>query len=267
MGGHRFVGATLLMLAALASVSAPAVAQSAAGPAERFEVASVKRNTAGEPGFGLDVQPGGRFIAVNLPLIQLIRAAYTLQVFQITDAPGWVTSDRFDINAKADRDIAVMTPWIPGGRFALVQLMVQSLLADRFGMGAHMDTREMPVYALVVNGAEPPAAGALRPAAAECMPGCGMHVGAGTLTARKVPMPQLAELLSQRTGRVVTDATGLSGSFDIDLRWNPDLQSAEPTDAPSIFTALQEQLGLKLESRRAPVPVLVIDAIQPPTPD
>ena len=115
---------------AVSVVNVAVFAQTADAPA--FEVASVKPNDRGEPGLRLDIQPGGRFLAIHIPLKQLVRAAYTLQLWQIVGAPGWMDSDRFDITANAGRDITVTTPWTPGGKFALVQLMLQSLLADRF---------------------------------------------------------------------------------------------------------------------------------------
>jgi uncharacterized protein (TIGR03435 family) len=232
----------------------------------QFEVASVKPNTSGLPGFGVNVQPGGRFVATNVPLNQLIRLAYTLQLFQIVDAPGWVASERFDVNAVTDRDITVTAPWTPGSRYLLPQLMVQALLADRFKMVAHTETREAPVFALVIADASRGPAEPLRSPAVDCGAECGMRIGQGTLRARGVPMRQLAEFLSQVTGRLVTDATGLSDRYDLDLRWSPDPQAAVD-DAPSIFTAVQEQLGLRLEARRGPIPVLVIDSIERPTPD
>jgi uncharacterized protein (TIGR03435 family) len=231
-----------------------------------FEVASVKLNASGDPDITFKVESGRRFVATNIPLKQLIRAAYTLQLFQIVGAPAWVEAERFDVAALADRDISQAAAWTPGGKFLPVQLMLQSLLAERFQMVARNDTREMPVYALVIeNPARGPGRGLRVAAPAECAPSCGMGIGAGTLSARTMPLPQLAEFLSQLTGRVTTDATGLSGAFDVDLRWNPDLQAPETNDSPSIFTALREQLGLRLESRRGPVPVLVIDSIQRPT--
>ena len=253
-------------IAILCIASAPPLrAQSESAARPQFEVASVKPNKSGEPGLRLDIQPGGRFIAINIPLKQMIRAAYTLQLFQIVGAPAWVDAERFDVSAIADRDITVTTPWTPGGKFALVQLMLQSLLTDRFKMVVHSNTRESQVYALIVDKAEPGARDKLRSAAPDCAPSCGMRIGPGTLTARNVPLPQLAELLSQLTGRLAADATGLTGSFDMELRWSPDLQQQEATDAPSIFTALREQLGLRLETVRGPVPVLVIDSIERPT--
>ena len=94
-----------------------------------------------------------------------------------------------------------------------------------------------------------------------------MKIAAGSLSARNIPLAQFAELLSQQTGRVVTDSTGLTGGFDFELHWTPDSVQQSNADAPSLFTALQEQLGLKLEAARGPVDMLVIDHIEPPTPD
>jgi uncharacterized protein (TIGR03435 family) len=199
----------------------------------------------------------------NIPLLQLIRAAYTLQLYQIVDAPSWAASDRFDISAISSQDLTGAT-WKPGAGYAPLQLMLQSLLADRFRLVAHNDTRDTQIYALVVEKHD---GNGLRPAAAECAGACGMRLGPGTLAARRVPLPQLAELLSQVTGRVVTDKTGLTGSFDFDLQWATDHPQDQPTDAPSIFTAVREQLGLRLDSQRGSVTVLVIDALQQPSAD
>ncbi len=258
--------AALTALTTVVMLCLPVLAQSSRDAAPQFEVASVKPNKSGETGLGLDVQPGGRFVATNIPLRQLIRAAYTLQLYQIAGAPSWVESERFDITALAGRDITVTVPWTPGGKFALVQLLLQSLLADRFKMVAHTEMRESAVYALVLNQPERDPREKLRVANADCMSDCGMHIAPGSLRARRVPLRQVAEFLSQVTGRLVTDATALDGNFDLDFTWNPDLQSST-ADLPSIFTALQEQLGLRLESRREPIPTLVIDSIQRPTPD
>jgi uncharacterized protein (TIGR03435 family) len=107
----------------------------------------------------------------------------------------------------------------------------------------------------------------LAPAKRPCDAACGMRPGPGILAARGVPMPRLAEFLSQVTGRFVIDATGLAGTFDLELRWTPEAQLRPDSEAPSIFTALQEQLGLRLDSRRALETVLVIDSIERPTPD
>lgn len=143
--------------------------------------------------------------------------------------------------------------------------MMQSLLADRFKMVAHVEEREAQGYALVLNRAGDRSK--LTPAKVPCEVNCGMRPAPGRLAARDVPLPTLAEFLAQVTGRLVVDASGLTGTFDIDLRWAPEGQPQVDVDAPSIFAALPEQVGLRLESRRAPLRVLVVDAIDRPTPD
>ena len=120
-------------------------------PADRpvFDVVSVRPNRSGDPGLRLDVQPG-RFVAVNIPLKQFIRAAYTLQLYQIEGAPRWTEADRFDITAVTERDSGGPIVWTPG-IYAPIQRMMQSVLADRFKMKAHMDERESPGYALEIQ--------------------------------------------------------------------------------------------------------------------
>jgi uncharacterized protein (TIGR03435 family) len=247
------------MMLVLAAGALTAQSETPAKPA--FDVASIKQNKSGDAALTFAVQPGGRFVATNIPLKQFIRAAYTLQLYQI-DAPSWVETDRFDVVGTTERDIAATAPWTPGGKFLLVQLMMQSLLADRFQMVAHTEQRQTQGYALVADSPAR-AANRLAPAQTPCESNCGARTGPGTLNWRGAPLPQLAEFLSQITGRLVIDATGLSGTYDIELQWAPESQQA-PTDAPSIFTALQEQLGLRLEPRRMPTTMLVIDAIERP---
>ena len=229
----------------------------------KFDVVSVKPNKSGETALRLDVQPGGRFMAVNMPLKQFIRAAYTLQLYQIADAPSWVDSERFDVVALTDRDLTAPIVWTPG-QYAPMQSMMQAVLADRFKMVAHIEEREALGYALVLRS--PAGTGRLVPAKVACTPSCGMKIASGTVSARDVPLPQFAELLSQLTGRRVIDSTGLTGNFDFDAQWAPESQQTV-SDAPSLFTALQEQLGLRLDPRRVPTPILVIDAIERPNAD
>jgi bla regulator protein blaR1 len=258
----RGVRCAAVIFLTLSTASAPFVRAQVPSPRPQFQVTSVKANRSGESSIRFEAQPGGRFLAVNIPLKQLIRAAYTLQLYQIVNAPAWVEAERFDISAIADRDITPTAPWTPG-QFAPVQLMIQSLLADRFKLVAHIEMRSSPVYSLILDTSERSATAHLAPAATNT---ASMQIGTGTLTARSLPLPQFAELLSQLTGRVVTDATGLTGTFDLNLNWNPDLQQ-NASDAPSIFTAVQEQLGLKLVRSSAPVEHLVIDAIDRPDGD
>lgn len=257
---------TALRTTALVVLASVAVRGAQSGDVERpkFDVASVKPNKSGEGVIRLEIQPGGRFAATDFPLKQFIRAAYTLQLYQIVDAPSWLESERFDIIAVSNRDLREGASWTPGGHFAPVQLMMQSLLADRFNFRAHFEERQTQVYALVRDERNPAAKGLL-PAKA-CGTDCRMQIGSGTLRAPRARLPEFCELLSQLTGRLVTDATGLEGSFEINLRWTPESQEAT-SDAPSLFTALPEQLGLRLEARRGPVRMLVIDSVDRPTSD
>lgn len=251
--------AGVLLLISTASVGAQSVAK------ERltFDVVSVKPNRSGEPALQMNVVPK-RFMAINFPLKQFIRAAYTLQLYQIAGAPSWVDSERFDIIGLTERDLTAPVVWTPG-TFAPMQMMMQSVLADRFKMTAHFEQRDAQRYDLVPRAAGS-TAGKLEPTAGACPADCGMDIAAGTVRARGVPLPQLAEFLSGITGQLVVDATGLSGRFDFTLQWDPKWQQPA-AEGPSLFTAVQEQLGLRLEPRRAQVPTLIIDGIARPAAD
>jgi uncharacterized protein (TIGR03435 family) len=201
--------------------------------------------------------------------------------------PGWAGSEHFDIDAKiADADVEAIKELPPDERFQQYRLMVQSLLSDRFQMKVRLETRELPVYALVVakNGAKlVPAASPVREKPQ--LPQLTFTAG-GDLKAGSVSMPFFAVWLSGRpdTGdRIVIDATGLKGAYDFVLKWNPVDSGAalagananqppgntpQPDeDRPSLLTALQDQLGLKLVPQKAPVEVLVIDNIEQPSPN
>jgi uncharacterized protein (TIGR03435 family) len=266
-----------------------------------FEVVSVKPNKSGSNAVRIENQPG-RFIASNVRVRDLIRLAYQVQDFQIVGAPSWVDADRFDINATVPDG----TP-IAGGPDGTVGPMMRALLADRFKLTTHDDTRDMPVYDLVKARADGRLGDKLRPSDAPCAapggpgarrgapppPGagqrlqCGMMRGPGSLIASGTTLAQFVATLAGLTGRVVIDKTGLTGSYDFDLRFMPELPQGAanapapppgapagapvppPIDpnAPTLFTAIQEQLGLKLDPSRGPVAVVVVDRVEQPTPD
>jgi uncharacterized protein (TIGR03435 family) len=277
----------------------PVVAQSPAGDASgpAFEVASVKPNKSSDEPKGVrPIGPGGRFIATRLTLRELIRLAYgyptVLMAEQVVSGPSWLDSDYFDIVANvAERDLAPEPNGVP--RRPL--MMLRNLLLDRFKVKMHTETKQIPIYALVIASGRRPSP-QLRQSTADCIytaaasPSgpvdrdrlCGFRrVGPGVLAGQKVTMELLSGVLAQfpDVGRIVHDRTGLTGGFDIDLKFTPALATAPNPDAspvanpttdlggPSIFTALQEQLGLKLESTRGPIEVLVIDSVEQPTPD
>lgn len=274
---------------------AAAGAASQAGTNRAFEVASVKVNKSGDGPSRIGLQPGGRVTVVNMSLRSLIRFAYQVQDFQIAAGPDWITSERFDITAKAENDIRPSPPGTVGDG----QLMMRSLLSDRFKLTVRQERKDMPIYELVLARNDGRLGAQLKVSATDCeammraareggglpppQPGqrplCGMRIGAGQIMAGGFPLSQLAAALSQMTQRVVVDRTGLSGLYDVDLTFafEPSMMSDAPkagvspppsnTNGPSIFTALQEQLGLKLESARGPVDTLVIDRAELPTPD
>jgi len=283
----------LMVAGVVVSALATPTAQAPAGDADHpaFDSASVKPNKSGDGRVALRGQPGGVFTAINMTTVGLIQFAYRVQPFQIVGGPDWIKTDRFDVNAKAGANV-------PPGQG---QLMMQALLADRFKLAVHKDSREAPVYALVMarNGGKPgpqlkvsecapPTPGPQAPQAApQNGPGpCGTaRIGFGAFLGQGVPMAQILTFLSNLTNRTVIDRTGLTGTFDVDLKWAPDsalgtgpfgglppappgaAPPPQPSDAPELFTAIQEQLGLKLESQRGPVDVLVIDRVEQPTAD
>jgi uncharacterized protein (TIGR03435 family) len=286
------VGACLLSLS-----FASARAQTPAGTEKpKFEVAAVRENTNNDGKINIGIQPGGRFTVVGAPLAELIRIAFGVQRTQVVGAPDWTETARFDITAKAESEIQG-TP--PGGPPGQLNLLLQDLLEDRFKLRAHRETRELPIYALMLARSDKKLGAGLRPSTVDCAamrgrggrmglppgppppgerPPCGMRVAPNQVVAGGVSLAQLTPMLSQFTQRIVLDRTGLTGNFDIDLTFTPERmpQGAPPPGAPpltidpngpSLFTALQEQLGLKLESDRAPVEVLVIDHVERPTPD
>jgi bla regulator protein blaR1 len=292
---------SLLLAAALTA------APDAQAPASlSFEVASVKPNKSGEPFIRFGMQPGGRFTATNVPARELIRFAYRVQDFQMIGLPDWTRSERFDVVAKMP-DGTAMGQMGPGSPPGPQELMLRTLLAERFKLQAHMETREMPVYALVLARADKKpgpklaasqtdcpalmkarmAAGGSRPAPPPPpKPGepmqCGMMMGPGNMGGGAVPITALVTAISQRMSRAVIDRTGLTGNWDFTLSFMPDQMPQLPPgglpagavgpppidpNAPSLQTALEEQLGLKLESTKGSVDVLVIDSVTPPTPD
>jgi len=244
------------------------------GPKPQFEVATVRPNKSGEQSASLGPRPGGRLIGMNQTVRNLIRNAYNVQPYQLIGGPDWMDSDRFDIQAKAAEADLDDKGMMPPQQF---MLRLQSLLEDRFKMIARWETRELPVYALVV--AVPGKLGPkLKAHTGDCnrAPGtppppgtqgmdCGTRGTVGKVTGSGISMVTFARNLSGATGRYIVDKTGLDGAYDLEVEFTPD-QSPDTT-GPSLFTAMQEQLGLKLDSTRAPVEVLVIDRVERPLPD
>jgi uncharacterized protein (TIGR03435 family) len=268
----------------------------AAASRPEFEVASIKLNKSGELAAVFGPVGGGRFRIINLPLRDLITVAYRIQDFQLSGAPAWLLSERYDVQAKAETKAG------PDDLAA----MLQPLFEDRLQLKYHWETRELPVYALIV--AKP---GKLHEANGECdappsgppaLPSLGAmpHGPCGRLffppwrlVGQQVAISQggtrpgrsLVDALSRVTDRIVLDKTGLTGKYDIDLNYTSEFARSQPPaggagpdasavlpplppvdpNGPSLFTALQEQLGLKLESQKGPVQIMVIDHVEKPS--
>ena len=267
----------------------------------RFEVASIKPNKSGQLAMSAHGEPGGRFVAQNLSLKDLVALAYKVRDFQISGGPSWMSADRFDVIARADRDLP---PLQVDGRVGPLELMLQSLLVERFKLVARTETQERPLFTLVMARSDRRLGDKLQPSTVDCAamfaerarsggpapgplmgngrPTCGMAISPWAMRLGGVPMSQFVSVLAQMTNRFVVDQTGLSGQYDIDLQWTPPgARGVPPGDAAApavpvpafnangatLETALQEQLGLKLEPQRGPVPIVVIESAEQPTPD
>jgi uncharacterized protein (TIGR03435 family) len=227
-----------------------------------FEVASIKPNRSGPGRSSSSMPPLGVFRAVNVTLRQLMVDAFGVRPFQIVSGPDWFDGERFDVLARTS----------DGAAPDQMRVMLQALLAERFGLVFHRQARDQPIYALVPARADRALGPALR--RSECPDGCGMNTstsnGSGTVQASGETMVRLAEWLGNVVDRVVIDRTGLAGTYDFEMRFTRDDafgRTTTPPDAPSIFTALREQLGLTLASARGPVEFLVIDTVSQPSPD
>ena len=286
----RLLSAGLIVVPTLVAAQAdPGIAgvpsaQTPASPA--FEVASVKQNkSSGNTRPQFSIQPGGRVTVSNMPLDALIRMAYQLQPLQLLGGPSLTGSDRFDIVAKSATEIRLVP-----GTIGPLQHMLQSLLVDRFNLKVHTEARELPVYVMAIERTDGRLGPQLHPSSLDCAdatagaqpPGgqrrCGMNATPGYFSGGGVALSQLALGLSAILQRVVIDRTGLAGTFDFDLTWTPDSFVLGPPhaaaafplpdpNAPAMLTALREQLGLKINSPKEPVDVLVIDHVEHPSED
>ena len=220
-----------------------------------FDVASVRPSSPNADGATSDLQPG-RFRGTNRTVEWMMRIAYGVQAAQISGGPSWLRSDGFDIMAKTEAPEAATTK----GMEVQIRPLLRQLLEDRFQLKVHRETRSAPVFSLVPAKNSPnltPARGgemSMQNSAAQ---------GKMILEATAVSMKEIAAFLSKQLGRPVTDRTGLPGSFDIRLEWSPD--PGPDSTAASIFAALQEQLGLKLETQRGTVEQIVVDSVSRPS--
>ena len=262
------------------AVEAPASRQS---ELPSFDVVSVKINRSNSPNQSMRLLPGGRAVATNIPLQRLILTAYELFPQQLVGGPGWVDSDRFDVVAQANEELG---PSMPGGPPGRAQQMLQRLLAERFNLAVHTEIRELPIYELIVARTDGRLGPRMSAAKIDCMAlmiaagrgvgpmpplsQCGGSGGSGRISMHGALLPSFVRTLAGLTGRIVQDQTGLTGGFDFDVDFTPESGGASESSSPatngaSLFTALEEQLGLKLRPTRGQVQMVVIDRVEQPT--
>lgn len=279
-----FIRVPIVLLALVSGLSAQEPA---------FEIASIRPNLSGGVS-NIRPMPNGRLTATNASVRSLILRAYGLHDSQVIGGPDWIDAERFDIDARVEAPPS-------GGPEALIP-MLRALLAERFTLRTHTEARELPAYVLVLAREDGRLGSGIRPTQADCStaptvtgpeiivsgkdgwPPCGMSSTApvttvgragvtisATMRRSAVQMKDLATTLQGNVGRPVVDRTGLAGRFDVEYAYvlrRPPNQTAQPEFAPvapTIFVAIEEQLGLKLESQRVEVPVLVIDSIERPS--
>jgi uncharacterized protein (TIGR03435 family) len=277
------------LLAGAVAIVAPAQEKDAS-----FEVASVKANKSGDSNGNLRMLPGGRVNASNMPVRPIITFAYQVAQYQLLGGPGWLTTDRYDLVAKMEGDAD--PTFVPGASTPNpMQLALRHLLEERFKLKVHRETREMDIYALVLAKPGGTPGPNLKPTTQDCaaaaaaarqggpppsgaapgQPFCGIQGGPGRLRFGGLPVSAFAQAFSGPAGRMVVERTGLTGSWDFELTFAPegrggpggaDGAAADP-NAPSFFTAVQEQLGLRLEPTKGPVEVVIIDGIEKPVDD
>jgi uncharacterized protein (TIGR03435 family) len=227
-----------------------------------FEVATVKPAAPSPDGHThINYPAGGRFSAINITLIYLMEWAYDMPQKQILEGPSWMGSTRFDIQATTDAETDAKLRAMSGDDFAVMKRrMVQRLLEERFAMTLHRETRTLPALDLVV------AKGGSK-LTDSTSNGKSIGVSENHFNGEGLTGVLIAEQLSRIVGRVVVDKTGLTGRYDFKLRWRPDDAPVVEDSPPSLFTAIEEQLGLKLESSKEPIGVLVIDHVEAPSPN
>lgn len=256
------------------------VAEAATGHApvaeQRFEVATIKPSDPSSRNQMLNFN-GESMETQGETVKDLIKFAYGLNMSgeqQVVGAPKWVNEQRWDINAKEDAEtVAAIGKMQQQARREQFQMMVQSFLTERFHLKVHRETRELPVYALVVaKGGSKLTPAPPRPIGPDGQPHGNMGIrgnGKGEFMGMNATTGILANTLGYQAeigGKTVIDRTGMAGEYNFELKWTPDMLAASgESNGPSLFTALQEELGLKLEATKALVEVVVIDGVEEPT--
>jgi uncharacterized protein (TIGR03435 family) len=271
--------AVLVTLIGASSLGPPAMrAQSSAGA--QFDVVSIKPNTAGlGAGGGMRTLPDGTFMMTNQPIRSIVLAASPVPVREVSGLPEWVNTDRYDITAKAPA----------GSKREQQREMMRNMIVERMKLVGHVEEQERKTFALVMARSDGRLGPQLTRSTLDCAPRaspdgppqaapsrdepqnrCGMAIGHGTIVSGGITMNQLVNSFDGLAGGLVDNRTGLDGWYAVTLRFTPPRLAVEPSatdDAPQFVTALQEQLGLKLEPQKSRVPIFVVDHIERPTPN
>ena len=234
-----------------------------------FDVVSIKPSDPLSNGMRVGISPSGTFEAKGVTLLDLISQAYDVRVFQIVGATGWMGTDKYEIVTKdeakgpSESDLKEMSDKQREQVRDRLLGKLRIMLSDRYRLKFHRETKEMPVYGLTIaKGGVKLEAAAEGDNSESRMNGSRTEEGKSSLTGKNLPLENLARFLSNQTARPVIDQTGLAGKYNFKMIYAPDMNDLT---GPSIFTALQEQLGLKLESQKGPADVLVIDSVQKPS--
>jgi uncharacterized protein (TIGR03435 family) len=281
--------ALTLSVTAIALVTAHAQTPApAAAPTVAFEAASIKPDDGSGQGQRIFFEANGRFTVDNIPLRGMIVTGYGIQAYQLIGAPAWVNNDRWDVLAKLPANLPPPLPGSGPGGYGVGALRL--MLEDRFKLKVHRETREMDIYHLVLARPDKKLGPEMKQAGDDCTPEgqarrkqtppdqlkplfCGIRGGGpGKVSLMGMPLSFYATNLTNTVGRYVVDKTGLEGRWDFTLAFTPDgpLPPGAPapdSNVPNLFTALQEQLGLKLEAAKGPVDIVVVDSVERPTPD
>jgi uncharacterized protein (TIGR03435 family) len=244
-----------------------------------FEVASIKPSDPSSQGMNVGISPGGFFEARGVTLRLLISQAYDVRDFQISGAPGWVDTERYDIVTKdavkgpSEEDLGKMADAQRNEFRDRMLGKLRVLITDRFALKFHKETKELTVYALVVaKGGSKLVAVPDEGTRESNLSSSRANDGKTVTSGKNLPLQNLTRFLSGQVGRTIIDKTGLTGKYDFTVTYSPnlngpaDITEGHPglveTSGPSIFTALQEQPGLKLDSQKAPVEILAIDSVR-----
>jgi len=285
-------GLAVTLLTAHAVAQTPASGTATDRPT--FEVASIRLNKSAVGGAETEIQPGGRASVTYTTVFDLTRVVFERQRHDLVAGdrlPSWVTSDRWDIVVQGRPIVPAKPTTVRFGQpndadeatGRLLRVMMQNLLIDRFKLITRRETRTLPVYTLVAARTDRSLGARMRPSTADCAalssaflatgsrlapnsPVCGLRTGLrGQLSGTGVLLSELTRALTPLAGRPVVDATGLTGAFDIELKWTPDLELRPVDGGVSVFTAIQEQLGLRLQPGSAPIDVMVVESAERPT--